>query len=303
MLSAKVLVVIVLYYPDENQLLQLVGICSQYKQASILLFDNGKISDSLKQKVLGPIAYYLQSPKNVGVGEAYDYACQLAVKEKFDFILSLDQDSCLPHRFINNMVSGFFRLQKLGFCLAAIGPAWYDPRFPIYIVKRWRIKLRSKRGNGFLLKKVLISSGMLITVSALKKIGYPKKEYFIDHIDTEWCLRAYYRHYRVAQLSNVHMQHTLGKLRMIRNFSLRYQEPIRYYYSIRNSFFMFTEKRIAFFSRIYILLRNIVEIGKLPFVPQPLESCLAVWFGLKDGVKKVLFNEDTLNGRKWSNRT
>lgn len=265
-----VLINIVLYHPAEKQLLDLLAVCAQYPLAKILLFDNAAVSISLKAQFSNTVLYF-QNQKNVGVGGAHYFACEMAVKEGFDFILFLDQDSCLAIHFIEAMLLRFFELKKTYSRLAAIGPAWIDTRYP------------TKKPTTYLNlpTKMLISSGMLINVPFLADIGYPKKEYFIDHVDTEWCLRAINKKYQLIKLNDIQMIHELGEIKKFGRFFLRYQKPNRYYYCIRNSFFMFDEKWIPLSSRLYILFRNINELLKIPFIPESFASWVASWQAIK----------------------
>ena len=293
MSTSTVLINIVLYYPDKDKVLALINACLQYEESKILLFDNSENPSALALAKSDSVILF-QSPKNVGVAGAHCAACQMAEAENFDFVLFLDQDSQLPPDFIKNMVLGFYRLQNLYLRLSAIGPLWFDSRLfnwrrEMKLINRRRFNLRAnlkyKLKNIFKLdlENILISSGMLIWVPTLKNIGYPKKEYFIDLVDTEWCLRALYKNYQVVLLEDVQMHHTIGEVKTIRKFILQYQNPVRYYYSIRNSFLLFSEKQIPFSFRLFILLRNILEIRKIPFVPRPRESFLSAWRGLQDG--------------------
>ncbi len=125
--KTKLLVVIVLYYPTENQLLELINICSQYTYLKILLFDNTCGYYPLNIKFSSKIIYF-KSKKNVGTGGAHYYASQMAVRKKFDFILFLDQDSLLPMDFISSMLFYFHHFKKTYPRLAAIGPSWSDYR-------------------------------------------------------------------------------------------------------------------------------------------------------------------------------
>lgn len=290
MSNSAVLINIVLYYPDKSKILDLIHICSQYKKNKILLFDNSEKPQLLELADTNNIALF-RSPKNVGVGGAHYVACQMAEAENFDFVLFLDQDSQLPPCFLNDIISGFYRLQKFYPRLCAIGPSWRDPRlFDWQQTKKLknilRSQLKAKLRDTLRLKNILISSGMLIWVPVLNSIGYPKKEYFIDLVDTEWCLRALYKNFQVMTLTDVHMQHTIGEVKTTRKSVLQYQNPIRYYYTIRNSFFLFRDKKIPFAFRIFILFRSIFEIWKVPFVPKPIASLLAALRGLKDGFFK-----------------
>ena len=285
----SILITIVLYHPDEKQLLALLEVCAQSSNAHILLFDNAQISANLKGQISNSILYF-QSPENVGVGGAHYYACQMAVDKEFDFILLLDQDSQLPDGFVDNMVAGFYQTQKHYPRLAAVGPSRSDPRLAQPKKNKWIHKLEQNvqlkaSVDLWRLKTLLISSGMLIRVSALELIGFPKREYFIDLVDTEWCLRAHAKTFQLARLEDVWMNHTIGYVKKVGRFNFYYQSPFRYYYTIRNSFLLFSDKQISFSFRAVILLRNLLGIIKLAFVPEPLASFLAAWRGLKEGIR------------------
>ena len=275
-----VLINIVLYHPDKNKILDLINICSQYENYKILLFDNTEDSQAFELNNKDIILF--QSPKNVGISGAHYTACQMAEAENFDFVLFLDQDSQLPSGFISDMISGFYRLKKLYPRLCAIGPTWNDFDLVDSKTRVLKDKLRSllKAPN---LKHVLISSGMLIWVPTLKHIGYPKREYFIDLVDTEWCLRALYKNYQVLMLPDVKMWHRIGEVKKVHKFLVQYEQPIRYYYSIRNSLFLFREKNILFSHKIFILAGNLFKLRKIVFSPTPMKSFIAACRGIKDG--------------------
>lgn len=55
---------------------------------------------------------------------------------------------------------------------------------------------------------------MLVLVKHLKNIGYPKKEYFIDLVDLEWCLRALSKDYHVEMVENIQVQHAIGEIKI-----------------------------------------------------------------------------------------
>ncbi|WP_171910814.1 glycosyltransferase [Candidatus Rickettsiella isopodorum] len=281
MSKPSVLINIVLYHADKNKILDLIGVCSQYEEMKILLFDNSEDSQSFEISDNKNIILF-KSPKNVGVGGAHYTACKMAEEEKFDFLLFLDQDSQLSSGFLNDMLSGFYRLQKIYPRLCAIGPTWNDPELGKSKTRVLKDKLRTflKAPN---LKQVLISSGMLIWVPTLKYIGYPKKEYFIDLVDTEWCLRALYKSYQIFMLPDVQMLHRIGEIKKWSKLVVQYEEPIRYYYSLRNSFLLFHEKNILLSYKILILLGNLFKLRKIIFSPAPIKSFIAAYRGIKDG--------------------
>ncbi|TLY48056.1 MAG: glycosyltransferase [Gammaproteobacteria bacterium] len=301
MFKPTLLINIVLYNPDKDKLIGLLRICLAYESVKILLFDNSSYEQSPESMHSEKIIFY-KSKKNVGVAGAHYYACKLAEAKNFDFVLFLDQDSLLPEDFINLLVLGFYRLQKLYPRLCAVGPLWKDPRIIGWyqekevknnLKKRIKTKLkrilrvtqyREKMHQLLQLDNILISSGMMVWVPTLKDIGYPKKEYFIDLVDIEWCLRALSKNFQIEQVKNVKMQHTIGQFKSSKTRFLQYQSPMRYYYSIRNSFYLFRENKFPILFRLFILIRNIVEMKKIPFVPETKKSLLAAVSGIRDGI-------------------
>lgn len=300
MSDPTVLINIVLYNPEPIRVLELIRICCIYQHAKILLFDNSDDLQFLNYEKSKKIILY-KSEENVGIAGAHYYACKLAEKENYDFILFLDQDTQLPEYFVSNMILEFYQLQKIHSRLVAIGPSWKDPRtYDWYQEKNNKItvkntlkkkfKISRKINNLIRLNNVIISSGMLVLVKFLRNIGYPKKEYFIDLVDLEWCLRALSKDYHIEMVKKIQVQHALGEIKKHKNRLLHYQNPLRYYYSIRNSFFLFREKQYPLDFRFFILIRNILEIKKIPFVPESKKSLLAAIRGIKDGIfiKKIL---------------
>lgn len=281
MFKPSVLITIVLYHPDKSKVLNLINICSQFEKSQILLFDNTEAAQAFEYVSAKNIILF-KSPKNVGIGGAHHLACQMAEEKNFNFLLFLDQDSQLAEGFITDMVSGFYRLKASHPRLCAIGPTWHDPDLENSKTRAFKDKLRNllKAPN---LKQVLISSGMLVWVPTLKHIGYPKKEYFIDLVDTEWCLRALYKNYQILMLPEVRMRHRIGVVKKISKIFVQYEQPTRYYYSLRNSFFLFREKNILFSHKIFILAGNLFKLRKIIFSPSPLQSLLAAVRGIIDG--------------------
>ncbi len=307
MLKPTLLINIVLYNPDEGKLQELLRVCLDYDRVKILLFDNSPYQQNLEGIHSENIVLY-KSKKNVGVAGAHFYACKMAESENFDFVLFLDQDSQLPENFIAQMITGFYHLQKLYPRLCAIGPSWKDPRINNWYQEKQvknnlkttlkaklkrvlKVTQRREKIHHFLrLDNILISSGMMVCVPTLKEIGYPKKEYFIDLVDIEWCLRALSKDFQIEIVKDVQMQHTIGQFKSTKNKFLQYQNPMRYYYSIRNSFYLFRERKFPISFRLFILIHNILEIKKIPFVPESKKSLLAAMSGIKDGIlmKKTL---------------
>jgi len=57
----------------------------------------------------------------------------------------------------------------------------------------------------------LLSSGSLVPLDVIDKVGGMEEELFIDQVDTEWCLRARSMGYRVFGAFGAILEHRLGE--------------------------------------------------------------------------------------------
>ena len=91
--------------------------------------------------------------------------------------------------------------------------------------------------------RMLISSGALFPREALLELGLMDEGLFIDHIDTEWFLRAKDRGWRVFGVCDAVMDHGLGERTVMvwlgRWRYLPVHQPFRYYYIYRNSVLLY----------------------------------------------------------------
>lgn len=89
-------------------------------------------------------------------------------------------------------------------------------------------------------------------------VGRMDDSLFIDFVDTEWCIRARSRGYRVVGIPWVKMQHELGE-EPIRALGRSYpmHSPVRHYYLFRNA--------VALLKRSYVPWTwKSTELVKLP---------------------------------------
>ena len=105
----------------------------------------------------------------------------------------------------------------------------------------------------------LISSGTLIDLHKLIELCGMRSEYFIDHVDTEWCLRALVKGYQLLGIHNAKMIHSLGdKAKKFWFFGMRNiseHTPLRDYYMFRNTLLMLKDVTMSFTWRIFLLFR------------------------------------------------
>ena len=86
-------------------------------------------------------------------------------------------------------------------------------------------------------------------MTALDSIGLMDEGLFIDLVDTEWCLRAKSKGFHIMGVGEAIMTHTLGEQRkevwFLRQRSVPFHRPFRYYYMIRNSLLLYRRNYIS----------------------------------------------------------
>nr|WP_258923231.1 glycosyltransferase family 2 protein [Klebsiella aerogenes] len=215
----------------------------------ILIVDNGstnstEISHLLKQSPVSVTLHLFET--NVGIATAQNWGINYARKQRYKYVLLMDQDS-IPS---NGMVDTLFRALQQHGDAAAVGPVFIDhhgSRHARFIrVEGLRInKTLEPDKSGCVSVDHLISSGSLIPLSVFDYIGDMDDSLFIDYVDVEWSLRARSQGLRCYGVLNACMVHSLGERRVsIGSRSVAIHNPVRHYYQVRNAIFLYKKNYI-----------------------------------------------------------
>jgi rhamnosyltransferase len=241
--------VIVIYFPEQevlDRVLRSLAVQVDY----MAVVDNGAIESTrtllrdLAAEVLS--LEILCQRQNVGVAAAHNIGIDRLRIRGCTHILLLDQDSIPAPDMVEKLLQACLQLQAEGKRVAAVGPGYRDPRTDhasFFVRFGW---LRFKRIYCNQLDNIpipvdfLISSGSLIPIATLDQVGGMDERLFIDHVDTEWFLRAASLGYRAYGSGEASMEHSLGKGAAIRLWLGRWRyiaihTPLRHYYMFRNS--------------------------------------------------------------------
>jgi rhamnosyltransferase len=254
----SVCAVIVTFHPERALLQQLlVRIVPQVER--LLIVNNGSPREVLvwlnEQQQHGTIDI-IDLEDNLGVAAAHNRGIEWARTQGSDYVLLLDQDSVPATNMVERLLTALCSLQTEGESVAAVGPRYRDPRrpeLPAFI--RWGV-LRAQRvhcPSGHWARPVavdfLISSGMLIPLSVLARVGGMEEALFIDAVDFEWCLRVTDRGYRLYGVGNAEMCHSLGdRVKTIwfaRTRRVSVRSPLRQYYFVRNSLLLYRRPYVS----------------------------------------------------------
>ena len=297
--SAKVHAIVVTFNPDREVLLRELEMLAP-QVGKIWLVDNAS-SESLVSWFSG-LAWagkleLVQMSANLGLGATQNTGIQLARAAGASHVLILDQDSEPMPDMVDRLLTASDNLQSMGVQLAAVAPVYADSatgpvsgfvRFGWFNFKKQAVLPSQDAVEA----DFVISSGSLVPMNVLDDIGPMDESLFIDHVDTEWCLRAHYKGYKLFGVPAARMVHTLGD-RRLRIWFLRWRNvplhpPFRYYYILRNGLLLQKRAYIPIkwkTAELYRALRMCLFYGF--WMSGSKERRIMIWRGLVDGLRGV----------------
>jgi rhamnosyltransferase len=236
----------------------------------------------------------LQQAHNIGLAAAQNVGITVAIEQGAQAVLFLDDDSVPQPNMVNALVSAWQTLsQQPSSSIGALGSVYVQPEggsFKGFVTISWagfgRTPCQSTQAT--MPADFLIASGTLVPTSVFKQVGLFDQDLFIDHVDTEWCLRAVHQGYKLYGVCGASMSHTLGATRQpVWWFGQRlvsHHSPVRYYYMFRNSMALYKRAYTPWAWRFWDAYRNLrLGVFMLLFSNQRL-ACLrmmgqGIWHG------------------------
>lgn len=269
--------VVVTYNPSPDRLRELLtGLLTQVGR--VVVVDNASEFDiaPCMPECLGRIAL-LRNKQNLGIAAAQNAGIAHAIASATcRFILLLDDDSVPAPKMVQSLRRALEAEQLRG-RVAAAGPMPFDIRTgkgTVVILDNWGHRRRytvssesqelTDCATAARDVEFLISSGTLIPVAALRALGGLRSNYFIDHVDTEWCFRARAAGFRLVIVPEAHLHHQLGdsvkSIWFLRFRQVAYHAPLRDYYMFRNTFLMLRDVTLPARTKARQLLR-LIQFG------------------------------------------
>ena len=187
--------------------------------------------------------------ENAGIARAQNLGAAAVERLGKRYVLFLDHDSIPGPDLVSGLYEAAEGLRKKGVRLGAVGARLVDPRSGrengFYSMRgwRWRRVYCASRRKGLLNCDYLNSSGSFVPVDVWKDVGPFDERFFIDHVDTDWFMRAKAKGYKCYGLCSGGLEHYMGD-DVIRYwlFGWRYmprRSPLRHYYIVRNSLWLY----------------------------------------------------------------
>jgi rhamnosyltransferase len=231
---------------------------------------------------------------NRGIATAQNVGIRRARELGAGAVLLSDQDSLPAPDMVETLLSGLDRARARGVLVAAVGPVSTDTRSAdeqmVYVPRRWgprRARPDDVHG-GLIDTAFLIASGCLADMAALEAVGAMNDDWFIDHVDLEWGLRARAAGYHLFAVTDARLDHELGdRLTKLpgRAQEVHVHSPTRTYYLTRNTVLLVRSDLMGWRWRVgYVVwLAKYVAFNSL-LVGQRRQRVALMWRGLRDGL-------------------
>lgn len=210
----KVAGVVILYNPDDCVIDNIKSYLNKIDK--LYIFDNGN-GKYIYNQIKDSKVVYITESKNMGIAYALNKVSELAIKDGYSWLLTMDQDSKFENDNIDKLIKTINIVDdKVGI----IAPTYNIGEF--YETS----------------KDVVMTSGNLLNLNIWKKINGFRNELFIDMVDYEYCLNLKKHNYTIYIVSDAYLRHNLGQIKSVNIFGKKIyytnHNYIRRYYITRN---------------------------------------------------------------------
>ena len=203
--AADVYAVVVTYHPDAGFPQRLARLIPQVSRT--LIVDNGSGPQALamlRELAARPAVQLLANLDNLGIAHALNRGVREAAAHGRAWAFLLDQDTEVAADIVEKLLA-----------TAASHP---DPAHLAVVGSRFRDTTGrgedqrglDSRGATWQAMESVITSGSLLSLPIYAAIGPFRDDFFIDHVDTEYCYRARAAGYRIIETLEPLMAHTVG---------------------------------------------------------------------------------------------
>jgi len=284
--SKHVCAVVVTFHPGAELPTRLRSISQQV--GAVVMVDNGSADAELailRDTALSAAVLLVENSENLGLASALNIGIQRAAALGYSWVLLLDQDSRVDGDMVKTLMAVHESFPDKEH-LAIIGSGFRERH-------RRSPKAAKMESCGVEWDEVttVITSGSLLSLRAFSHIGPFREDFFIDYVDTEYCVRATANGYRLIRTRRPLMSHSIGKptqhrLLWMKKWTSNHAADRRYYIA-RNHTVMVREsgKYILGAWAFVSFLSCITALKRITLYEQSKSSKIAAVFrGWWDGV-------------------
>ena len=222
----KIAGMVTLYNPTDDDIKNIDSYINDIDKLYVI--DNTEGKDNKKKLPKNKKIEYIFKNENIGVATALNVAADMALKDGYKWLLTMDQDSNFEENNLSQMIDYLENndTSKIG------------------LITPWHVINTGARRPNVNIDHPLevMTSGNIISLDAYKAVGGFKDEYFIDSIDIEYGMNLNHHGYRIDRLNYVLLEHDLGDIKikyiLWHGFVCSNHNYIRRYYIVRNTLYL-----------------------------------------------------------------
>lgn len=278
--------IVVSYRPDVPRLLDLCGKLVA-DDAKVVIVDNTE-RPYLASCDLPGNCNLITIGYNSGIAHAQNEGMRAALDAGASVLLFFDQDSRIEAGLLGGLIAELDAAHAEVVAPLCVDEATGMP-LPAEVVGRYGCSRQVHHPDATerYAVDIVISSGMAATRLACETVGWFDQDFFIDYVDSEWCLRCRAKQIPIYVIPGVVMRHSIGSGHVrVGGLSTAVHSQVRCYYQIRNSFLLFRKSHIPF---LFSMTQLAITIGSrallLPFVDDRVSYLKMYWRAIKDGIR------------------
>ncbi len=233
----KIAGAVILYNPLPN----FVGNISRYLADidRLYVIDNSErnFDNHASELSIFPKVFFVANKNNLGIARALNIAADQAIRDGYDFLLTMDQDSEVTPGMIKTMLD----------CLESGDQSIIGMLSPVQAYTSYQTKLVSRPCEEIF---TAMTSGSLLNLKTYLTAGPFLDKLFIDYVDHEYSMRLHLHGFKVIRANKAILNHKLGSVTEYRlffkKFALGNHPAIRRYYITRNKFYLYNRYKEHF---------------------------------------------------------
>ena len=265
---------VILYQPDNDVVDNIVTYVD--KVDILYIIDNSEkvntdIRDRLQKK---KNVKYISFSDNKGIAKALNHAIHLANIDGHKYLMTMDQDSKFTDEELAKYIEEAINLFKedKSIILCGINHLAYFPKSP---------QQRYERVDE------VITSGMILDIEKVEKIGGFLEKLFIDYVDYELCYRAYKNGFTCMMINDCYLTHQVGSVNPIDRYGIHFNNhnehnKYRMYYLFRNMIYILKKYPFNWKKSVKDQTKNLLKIVLVE--ENKKEKIVNVLLGIKDGI-------------------
>ena len=260
---------------DIEEKVKMLSIVSKH----VLIIDNHSLETYqevfLRMKKNNYNVSVISNKLNMGVAYALNQGLKFANEKGCKLLLTLDQDSTINEETIKKLIQSIDPKNRI----VSVGP---------YYGEKITDKKYSTNVN------YLITSGNIVYVPVILKIGGYNSKLFIDCVDIDFSFNILCHGFKQKKIGGTFLKHKIGEYENSRILKIKYKShsPNRYYYMYRNNIYIYKQyfrKCPQQCIKLFLsLLKNFFDVVFIQ--REKLAKIKYSFLGIRDGVRNEFKN-------------